>query len=181
MDYIDGDYSDPATSRSYAGNWATRSSRRTISPSRPAVFETVIPRLGESGSRRARAIVIEKPFGKDLATAKRLNAVVHSVFREENVFRIDHYLGKNASSKPAFFPLCQFFSRASVESAVRGKRPDHDGGKTSVSRVAAIFTTSRARARRRAEPSAASSDAILRWSLRLAWMSRCCATKKPRC
>ena len=53
--------------------------------------------------------MIEKPFGQDLATAKRLNGVVHGVFREENVFRIDHYLGKNAVQNLLFFRFANSF------------------------------------------------------------------------
>jgi glucose-6-phosphate 1-dehydrogenase len=75
----------------------------------PSLFETVIHRLGESGCAKGARIVIEKPFGQDLATAKRLNEVVHGVFREENVFRIDHYLGKNAVQNLLFFRFANSF------------------------------------------------------------------------
>jgi glucose-6-phosphate 1-dehydrogenase len=65
----------------------------------PGVYETVIQRLGEGGLSSAEApgwrrVIIEKPFGTDLASARTLNAVVHEHFDEEQVFRIDHYLGK---------------------------------------------------------------------------------------
>ncbi|MBX7166451.1 MAG: glucose-6-phosphate dehydrogenase [Pirellulales bacterium] len=64
----------------------------------PQFYEPAIARLGTSGlaveERGPRRIVIEKPFGTDLASARRLNEFVHTVFRERQVFRIDHYLGK---------------------------------------------------------------------------------------
>lgn len=65
----------------------------------PNVYATVIARLGQAGLAAAeppawRRIIIEKPFGTDLATAKALNALVHEHFSEDQVFRIDHYLGK---------------------------------------------------------------------------------------
>jgi glucose-6-phosphate 1-dehydrogenase len=64
----------------------------------PQFYEPAVVRLGESGLAREtdgpRRVVIEKPFGEDLATARALNEVVHRVFRERQVFRIDHYLGK---------------------------------------------------------------------------------------
>ncbi len=64
----------------------------------PQFYETAIKQLGQSGladqSRGVRRIVIEKPFGSDLRTARELNDVVHRVFPESDVFRIDHYLGK---------------------------------------------------------------------------------------
>jgi len=109
MDYIDGDYSDPATFqelRRKLGN-ATQPTHYLAIP--PSLFETVIHRLDESGCAKGARIVIEKPFGQDLATAQTLNGVVHGVFREENVFRIDHYLGKNAVQNLLFFRFANSF------------------------------------------------------------------------
>ena len=65
----------------------------------PGVYQTVIEQLGDAGLAKAEApawrrVIIEKPFGTDLASARALNAVVHQHFDEEQVFRIDHYLGK---------------------------------------------------------------------------------------
>ena len=66
----------------------------------PQFYEPVISALGEHGmatqDRGARRIVVEKPFGTDQATAQALNAHIHTVFRESQVFRIDHYLGKES-------------------------------------------------------------------------------------
>jgi len=65
----------------------------------PGVYETVIQQLGEGGLASAEApawrrVIIEKPFGTDLGSARKLNALVHQHFDEDQVFRIDHYLGK---------------------------------------------------------------------------------------
>jgi glucose-6-phosphate 1-dehydrogenase len=65
----------------------------------PGVYQTVITQLGKAGLAKAEApawrrVIIEKPFGTDLASARSLNVVVHQHFDEEQVFRIDHYLGK---------------------------------------------------------------------------------------
>ena len=66
----------------------------------PQFYEPVVAALGAHGmaaqDRGARRIVVEKPFGTDLATAQALNAHIHTVFRESQVFRIDHYLGKES-------------------------------------------------------------------------------------
>ncbi len=66
----------------------------------PQLYETAAKHLGESGladdSNGARRIVIEKPFGTDLATARHLNQAISKVFREDQVYRIDHYLGKES-------------------------------------------------------------------------------------
>jgi len=60
----------------------------------PSAFPNIVMRLGEAGNPGDSSIVIEKPFGHDLASAHELNRVVHAVFDESRVFRIDHYLGK---------------------------------------------------------------------------------------
>jgi glucose-6-phosphate 1-dehydrogenase len=109
LHYVDGDYNDPATFarlREELGE-ARRPLHYLAIP--PSLFETVICQLGESGCASGANVVIEKPFGHDLATAKILNRVVHAVFREENVFRIDHYLGKNAVQNLLFFRFANSF------------------------------------------------------------------------
>ncbi|HET7235175.1 MAG TPA: glucose-6-phosphate dehydrogenase [Actinomycetota bacterium] len=60
----------------------------------PSIYADIVHRLGESGLHENARIVFEKPFGRDLASAMELNAVMHEVFDESQVFRIDHYLGK---------------------------------------------------------------------------------------
>ena len=109
MDYIDGDYSDPATFQELRRKLGDAKQPTHYLAIPPSLFETVIHRLGESGCAKGARIVIEKPFGHDLATAKTLNGVVHGVFREENVFRIDHYLGKNAVQNLLFFRFANSF------------------------------------------------------------------------
>jgi glucose-6-phosphate 1-dehydrogenase len=92
--YVDGDYNDPATFealRSQLGD-AQRPCHYLAIP--PALFETVAKGLADSGSGRNARIVVEKPFGHNLATAKALNACIHQYFPEQDVYRIDHFLGK---------------------------------------------------------------------------------------
>src|ERR1043166_1148150 len=107
--YIDGDYGEPATFQEL---------RRALGDAKhplhylaipPSLFETVIHQLGDSGCAQGARIVIEKPFGHDLASAQKLNSVVHSSFSEENVFRIDHYLGKNTVQNLLFFRFANSF------------------------------------------------------------------------
>jgi len=62
----------------------------------PSVFPGIVRGLGEAGLTDGARVVLEKPFGTDLASAQELNALVHSVLDEEQVFRIDHFLGKEA-------------------------------------------------------------------------------------
>jgi glucose-6-phosphate 1-dehydrogenase len=73
----------------------------------PSFYEPVVARLGVEGmakeSDELRSIVVEKPFGKDLKSAQSLNESLHKVFNEKQVFRIDHYLGKETAQNILFF------------------------------------------------------------------------------
>lgn len=62
----------------------------------PAAFDAIVRGLGEARMTEDARVVLEKPFGADLASARALNAVLHSTFDEDQVFRIDHFLGKEA-------------------------------------------------------------------------------------
>src|SRR5262252_9303176 len=107
--YIDGDYADPATFtrlRQELGE-AQRPTHYLAIP--PSLFDTVVRQLGESGCAKGGRVVIEKPFGRDLATALELNAVVNRIFHEDDVFRIDHYLGKNTVQNLLFFRFANSF------------------------------------------------------------------------
>ncbi len=92
--YVDGDYADPSTFqalREQLGS-ASRPSHYLAIP--PSMFPVVVEALGQSGAANGARVIVEKPFGHDLASAQKLNRTLHSVFDEKNVFRIDHYLGK---------------------------------------------------------------------------------------
>jgi glucose-6-phosphate 1-dehydrogenase len=62
----------------------------------PSAFESTLTMLGEAGLAAGSRVIIEKPFGTDLASARALNATVHAIFDESQVFRIDHFLGKES-------------------------------------------------------------------------------------
>ena len=109
MDYIDGDYADPATFQELRRKLGAAQHPMHYLAIPPSLFEIVIHQLGESSCAKGARIVIEKPFGRDLATAQALNAVVHSIFSEENVFRIDHYLGKNTVQNLLYFRFANSF------------------------------------------------------------------------
>jgi glucose-6-phosphate 1-dehydrogenase len=92
--YVDGDYEDPGTFdrlREALGS-AQRPLHYLAIPS--ALFSKVVEQLARSGCARGGRVVAEKPFGRDLASAKALNRSLLTVFPERNIFRIDHYLGK---------------------------------------------------------------------------------------
>ena len=109
MDYIDGDYADPATFQELRRKLGAAQHPMHYLAIPPSLFEIVIHQLGESSCAKGARVVIEKPFGRDLATAQALKSVVHSIFSEENVFRIDHYLGKNTVQNLLYFRFANSF------------------------------------------------------------------------
>ncbi|MBI3769017.1 MAG: glucose-6-phosphate dehydrogenase [Deltaproteobacteria bacterium] len=107
--YVDGDYGDPAT---YAAlrqelDGATHPAHYLAIP--PRAFGTVIEGLAASGCARDARVIVEKPFGRDLASAQALNATIHRVFDESSVFRIDHYLGKEPVQNLLLFRFANTF------------------------------------------------------------------------
>ena len=107
--YIDGDYGDPETFQRLRQELGGSERPLHYLAIPPNLFETVIQRLTDSACANGARAVIEKPFGRDLATAQKLNTVVHRGFPEENVFRIDHYLGKNTVQNLLFFRFANAF------------------------------------------------------------------------
>jgi glucose-6-phosphate 1-dehydrogenase len=87
----------------------------------PSAFPTIVRRIGETGLQENARIVLEKPIGRDLASAGELGRIVCEVFDESQVFRIDHYLGKEAVQNILVFR----FANAMVERAWCGEVVDH--------------------------------------------------------
>ncbi len=111
MRYVDGDYRDPETFKSIGSTLhdvkSTRSAHYLAIP--PSLFPTVVEGLGNSGCAKNARVIVEKPFGRDLASAQELNRVLHSVFPEPAIFRIDHYLGKEAVENLLYFRFANSF------------------------------------------------------------------------
>jgi glucose-6-phosphate 1-dehydrogenase len=107
--YVSGDYKDPATFTAIkkALGPARRPAHYLAIP--PSLFETVITNLGAAGLAKDARVIIEKPFGRDLASACELNRVAHSVFPEDSIFRIDHFLGKEAIMNLLYFRFANSF------------------------------------------------------------------------
>jgi glucose-6-phosphate 1-dehydrogenase len=119
--YVDGDYRDARTFaalRRELGD-ARRPLHYLAIP--PELFPTIVDHLAGSRCAEGARIVVEKPFGHDLASARALNRTLHGVFPEESVFRIDHYLGKEAVQNLFYFRFANAFleplwNRAHVQS-----------------------------------------------------------------
>jgi len=119
--YVDGDYQDPSTFTTLREELkdAKRPAHYLAIP--PVLFETVVRHLAESNCGRGAKVIVEKPFGHDLASAQELNRVLLSVFDEADIFRIDHYLGKRAVNNVLAFRFANtfveaFWNRSCIES-----------------------------------------------------------------
>ncbi len=109
INYVSGDYKDLGTFAKIkqALGKAKRPAHYLAIP--PSMFETVITNLGRAGLAKDARVIVEKPFGRDLASAKELNKVAHSVFPEDSIFRIDHFLGKEAIMNILYFRFANSF------------------------------------------------------------------------
>jgi glucose-6-phosphate 1-dehydrogenase len=107
--YVDGDYADRATFN--AIRKALGQARRPIHylAIPPGLFGVVVEGLGRAGIAKDARVVVEKPFGRDLASAQQLNAILHSAFPEQAIFRIDHYLGKEETQNILYFRFANSF------------------------------------------------------------------------
>src|ERR1700729_1005809 len=109
LKYVSGDYTDSNTFTAIkkALGRARRPAHYLAIP--PALFETVIKGLGAAKLADNARVIVEKPFGRDFASARELNRVAHSVFPEDSIFRIDHFLGKEAIMNILYFRFANSF------------------------------------------------------------------------
>jgi glucose-6-phosphate 1-dehydrogenase len=109
LSYVSGDYSHPDTFTALkkALGDARHPAHYLAIP--PLLFETVIQGLGAAGLAEGARVIVEKPFGRDLASAEELNRVAHSVFPEDAIFRIDHFLAKEAIMNIHYFRFANSF------------------------------------------------------------------------
>lgn len=109
LGYVSGNYNDLGTfARLKAAlGKARRPAHYLAIP--PALFETMITNLGKSGLAEQARVIVEKPFGRDLASARELNRIAQSVFPEDSIFRIDHFLGKEAIMNILYFRFANAF------------------------------------------------------------------------
>jgi len=101
--YVEGDYRDPATYERLRRALGASAHPLHYLAIPPSMFAPVAEGLSRSGCATGAGLVVEKPFGRDLASAIELNATLHSVFDESAIFRIDHYLGKEAVQNLLYF------------------------------------------------------------------------------
>ena len=107
--YVDGDYRDPATFDRLRTELAGATHPLHYLAIPPSMFETVAEGLARIGASAGARVVVEKPFGRDLASAKALNRAVRRVFADDAIFRIDHYLGKEPVENLLYFRFANSF------------------------------------------------------------------------
>src|SRR5512135_248592 len=107
--YVDGDYADSATFEALrkALGAAQRPAHYLAIP--PSLFGTVVERLVQGGCTSGARVIVEKPFGRDLESARALNRILLGCFDEQHIFRIDHYLGKRPVHNLVFFRFANSF------------------------------------------------------------------------
>jgi glucose-6-phosphate 1-dehydrogenase len=108
---VSGDYRDPATFAALARRLAEVRAARPVYylAIPPGLFPVVVQGLSRAGLGQGARVVVEKPFGRDLASARELNRVLHEVFPERSIFRIDHYLGKEPVENLLVFRFANAF------------------------------------------------------------------------
>jgi len=107
--YVDGDYADPKTFQQVRKELGNAQHPLHYLAIPPSLFAEVVQQLKAAGCTDGARVILEKPFGRDLVSAQKLNQTLHSEFDEPDIFRIDHYLGKNAVQNVVFFRFANAF------------------------------------------------------------------------
>jgi glucose-6-phosphate 1-dehydrogenase len=109
LQYVSGDYGDLATFTQIRQALGAARHPLFYLAIPPSAFPTIVEHLGRAGCTEGARVVIEKPFGRDLESARALNATLHRAFAEDAIFRIDHYLGKEAVQNILYFRFANAF------------------------------------------------------------------------
>jgi len=109
MSYVAGNYAEPETFRQLLLRLGHAKQPLFYLAIPPSAFPMVVENLSASGCTQGSRVVVEKPFGRDLASARSLNNVLRRAFSEDSIFRIDHYLGKEAVQNIVYFRFANAF------------------------------------------------------------------------
>lgn len=109
LSYVDGDYKDDKTYNELRARLGDAQYPAHYLAIPPSMFSVVVRGLEKSGAAKNARVILEKPFGRDLVSARKLNATLHEAFPEDSIFRIDHYLGKEAVENLLIFRFANSF------------------------------------------------------------------------
>ena len=107
--YVDGDYGDPTTFQAIRRELGASERPAHYLAIPPVLFGMVVEQLGKTGATNGARVIVEKPFGTDLASARKLNRILLGTFDEASIFRIDHYLGKRPVNSMIFARFANSF------------------------------------------------------------------------
>jgi glucose-6-phosphate 1-dehydrogenase len=109
LTYLDGDYKDDRTYAALRAQLGDAQCPTHYLAIPPSMFSVVVQGLAKSGCAQNARVILEKPFGRDLVSARKLNETLHQAFPEESIYRIDHYLGKEAVENLLIFRFANSF------------------------------------------------------------------------
>ena len=109
LSYLSGDYGQPTTYQALRQRLQSAQRPLYYLAVPPSIFPAAVGGLAEAGCTLGSRVVVEKPFGRDLASARQLNATLREVFEESSIFRIDHYLGKEPVQNLLLFRFANSF------------------------------------------------------------------------
>ncbi len=109
MRYVDGDYADVKTFEAVRRELGGSEHPAHYLAIPPSLFPTVVNHLAASGCSQGARVILEKPFGRDVPSARALNETLHRVFEERTIYRIDHFVGKEAVLNVLFFRFANTF------------------------------------------------------------------------
>jgi len=178
--YVDGDYKDPATFQKLRAELKDAQHPAHYLAIPPSLFESVVQELVKSGCSKGSRVVVEKPFGNDLASAQELNRILLNAFKESDVYRIDHYLGKRPVHNMLVFRLrmlsWKHFGIATISKASRSP-----WRKILASRAVAPFMIRPARFETSCRTTSSRCSAICVLNRRSGQTANPSATKRSKC